>query len=375
MTATDRPEPRIRLSIKGGGDPSFRGPVFEHDSDTAKLYLALYPAGDAGAAAGAIGLSPERAQQELQLLQDMRLIVPQEDRWRGTMPVVNETDGELIQVWAEPIAGVVIHRLDSLYQEVAALSELVEGDPARSTVATFGLIEAARRPFDALREQMKASVPDRGDFGTFSAAVFTYEVPGSGILSGGLLSGHSTVEDDDAENYTYYFHPAPTRRSGIESLHRAFPSTKDRHSEILGMLARIMHSDTASDLKTKFSDGLGISQERHDAFWARLADLHAVAEHQGRMRVIVPTLPLDPWKEYLSLLDDIGEEINETVADAADDLRKRTVRCSFADCYFSDSVSVFFSCLEGMVKQTIGERKWVTLPEEADFSWGALIVT
>ena len=182
MTTTDRPEPRFRLSVVSGAS-TLRGPLFEHDSNTAKLYLALYPAGDTDAAVASIGLSPERAQQELQLLQDMRLIVRKEDHWRGTMPVVSGTDGELIRVWTEPIAEVVSHRLDSLYQEVAALSELVEGDLARSTVTTFGLIEATRRPFDALREQMEASVPDRGDFGTFSAAVFTCEVLGHGILS------------------------------------------------------------------------------------------------------------------------------------------------------------------------------------------------
>ena len=375
MTTTDHPEPRIRFSVKGGGSPAFRGPVFEHDSDTAKLYLAVYSAGNAEAAAASIGLSSERTQQELRLLEDMRLIVPQNGQWRATMPVVNETDRELVRVWAEPIADIVIHRLDCLYQEVAALSELIDGDLARSTVMTIGLIEAGRRPFGSLQKQMKVSAPDRGRFGSFSAAVFTCEVPGHGALGGGLSCGHSI--EDDGESYTYYFHPAQTRRPGIKTFNQTFPSMKERDPGILDMLAHAVrgaHDDITPEMKMTIADELGVSRDRHDEFWVCLADLHAVAEREGHTRVIVPRLPLGPWKEYLSLLDGIGKEIDERITDAADDLRRRAVRCSFADCYFADSVSVFITYLEGMIKHTITERGWITLPDEADFSWGALIV-
>ena len=103
-------------------------------------------------------------------------------------------------------------------------------------------------------------------------------------------------------------------------------------------------------------------------------DLKKKAESDGCMRVAAPTLPLRAWKDGLSLLAEIGDEINETVADAADDLRRRAARCSFADCFFSDSVAASFAYLDGLVKQAIGEREWIEPPDEADFSWGALIV-
>jgi len=154
-------------------------------------------------AAASIGLSPERIEEELRRLQDMRLIVPQEDGWRGTMPVVNESDRELIQIWAQPIVEVVVRRLESLYAEAAALTEGMESEAARNTVMTMWLIEAASRPFDALREQMDVSMPDRGDFGKFNTGLFTFGMPGHSVFSGGLSSSHKSVEDDGVENYLY----------------------------------------------------------------------------------------------------------------------------------------------------------------------------
>ena len=360
MTSIDRPESCIRFSFVNGESMRVRGPLFEHDSDTAKLYLALYPSGNANEAAASIGLSPERAQEELRRLEDMRLIVPQQDGWRGTMPVVSETDRELIQVWGEPIVGVVVRRLESLYAEAAAL-----------TVMIMWLIEAASRPFRALRGQMDVSAPDRGDFGTFSTGAFTFGMPGHEVFSGRFSSSQASPEDEGGENYLYYVHPSQTRRPGIEKLEQAFAT---RPMSILGRLVDVVHDAITDEMRAGIADELEIASERRDELWDRLIDLNAVEERDGRLRVVVPTLPLGPWKECLSLLEEIGEEINETIADAADDLRKRAARCSFADCYFSDSVSVFFAYLEGMAKQAIGVRQWVVLSEEADFSWGSLIV-
>ena len=147
-----------------------------------------------------------------------------------------------------------------------------------------------------------------------------------------------------------------------------------RPISVLGKLARVVRDEVTAEERARLAEELEIADARHDEFWACLADLNAVTEENGRFRVALPTLPLGLWKESLSLLEEIGADIDETVADAADDLRKRAVRCSFADCYFSDSVAACFAYLEGLVKQAIGEREWIALPEEADFSWGALIV-
>jgi hypothetical protein len=117
-------------------------------------------------------------------------------------------------------------------------------------------------------------------------------------------------------------------------------------------------------------EALEIAGGRRDAFWQGLLDLHAVAGGRDPLDVIVPRVPLDAWKGYLNTLEEIAREINDTVVDAAEDLRKHVVRCSFADCYFADSVVAFFTCLEGMVKEAITDRQELSLPEEADFSWG-----
>ena len=147
-----------------------------------------------------------------------------------------------------------------------------------------------------------------------------------------------------------------------------------RPISVLGKLARVVRDEVTAEERARLAEELEIADARHDEFWACLADLNAVTEEDGRFRVVLPTLPLGLWKESLSLLEEIGADIDETVADAVDDLRKRAARCSFADCYFSDSVAACFAYLEGLVKQAIGEREWIALPEEADFSWGALIV-
>lgn len=374
ITDTEKTERRIRHSVKGG-EATFPGPIFAHDSDTAKLYLALYPTAGADAAAST-GLPPECIRQELVRLQNMKLIVPQGDGWRCTMPAVNETDLELIRVWAEPVADVVIRRLDALHREAAALAVQVDGDLAKDTVRTFGLLEAVRRPFSALRERLEASAPDRGTYGSFCAAVFTCDFPGRKRLSGGWSYGYS--DDDGAEVYTYYFHPSHTDRSGTEAFNRAFSLDQKRGPAVLGALRRMapdaLQNGLTDQHKAKITDMLKVATERCDAFWSGLVDLHVTAERGGRTEVIVPTLPLAPWKAYLSRLDRIGEEITETVADAADDLRKRAARCSFADGYFADAVMAFFSCLEGIVQQAIADREPLSFPDEADFSWGALIV-
>ena len=237
---------------------------------------------------------------------------------------------------------------------------------------TMWLLEAASRPFDGLRGQMEVSQPDRGDFGRFNAAAFTFGMPGhGGIFQGASASSHAAAEGEGGENYLYYLHPSQTRRPGIGALEHSF---QVRPISVLGKLARVVRDEVTAEERARFADELEIAAARHDEFWACLADLNAVTEEDGRFRVVLPTLPLGLWKESLSLLEEIGADIDETVADAADDLRKRAARCSFADCYFSDSVAACFAYLEGLVKQTIGEREWIALPEEADFSWGALIV-
>ncbi len=372
MTSASRSGYRFWFMVVHGG-ATFDGPLFGHDSDTGRLYMALYPVGE-GAAAASVGLSPERTQRELSLLQEMRLIIPQGEEWRCTMPLASDTDRELVRVWAESIAEIVIGRLDSLYQEVAALSELVEGDLAKSTVVTVGLMEATKRPFGSLREQMKVSDPDRGRFGKFRVFVFAGHAEDYAGFLGGISCGHPGIPA--GECYTYYFHPKNTERPGVEGLRTLIPTAEvpPVGHTILEKLAPVSRQGITQEAKARIADELAVPKDKQKEFWERLADLHAVSELEGATRVAVPSLPLAPWEEYLALLDGIGQEINETVADAADDLRRRTARCSFADCNFADCVLVFVTYLESLVQHAVSERKWTSFPAEADFSWGALIV-
>lgn len=374
MTTTEPRPTEIRYSATSSPGAR-RGPVFEHDSSTARLYLGLYPAGNAAEAAAAAGLPEEVAERELELLESMHLVVRQDDAWRCTMPVADETDMELMRLWAEPIAQVVIGHLESLYTEAVGLSRHVEGDLARSTVVTVAMAEAARRPFSVLQAQLGSAAPDRGSYGKFSAAVSTCEMPDARVLRGGHTSGHS--ERDGWEMYTYYLQPAGTNRPQVEAFCEAFDLSRAQDAEAREqqetMLHRALTGGITAELCAELADAQQIPPSRRAEFWRRLVDLQAIAERGDRAEIIVPVLPVQAWKEYLDRLDSIGEEIACQVTDAADGLRRRAARCSFADCYFADSVLIFFACATAIVGGAIDERGWICPPEEADLSWGVLI--
>lgn len=374
MTAIEQTATEIRYSTTSGSG-TFRGPVFDHDSATAQLYLSLYPAGDPSEAALAAGLPEESARRELDLLESMHLVVRQDDVWRCTMPVADETDMELMRLWAQPIADVVIPHLESLHREAVVLSQHVEGDKARGTVVAAAMVEAASRPFSALQKQLAGSAPDRGSYGSFSAAMCTCEMPDARVLRGGKTSGHCT--GDGWEMYTYFLHPEGTGRPAVASFLQAFALSQDQDPETRSRLESLLHRAVVGGItpamRGEFTDALRIAPEKQTEFWECLVDLQAIAERGNATEVIVPVIPVQEWQSYLGRLDEIGEEITSQVASAADGLRRRAARCSFADCYFADSVLIFFSCATAMVGTAIDERGWVSPPKEADLSWGALI--
>ena len=237
------------------------------------------------------------------------------------------------------------------------------------------MAEAARRPFSALQNQLGASAPDRGSYGRFSAAVSTCEMPDAKVLRGGHSSGHS--ERDGREMYTYYLHPAGTRRPEVEAFQEAFDlgpaQAAETREQLESMLHRAVGGGITAELRGEFTDALRIPPRRQAEFWQSLVDLQAIAERGDKAEIIVPVVPVRAWKDYLGHLDDIGEEMTSRVTDAADGLRRRAARCSFADCYFADSVLIFLACAASVVGRAIDERGWVSAPQEADLSWGALI--
>jgi len=349
--------------------------VLEWESDMQKLYCALYPAGDAKAAAESAGLSPSAAEEQLRFLEELRFVTPKDEGWRCTVPVVNDADGEMIRIWAKPIAQLVIDRLESLYQEASAVAELVDGDLAKATVTTIGLVEATRRPFGALEKELGTSAPERGKYGTFLSAAFTCSVPAPRELTGGFGCAHSG--DDADEHYAYYFHPCVTKRPGLERLDQDFlpkPEHRPLAEAVLLKLAPFVRATIDEGARTKISDDLDLRGAQQEELWNRLVDLNAVREQQGGPRVALPVVPLEPWQDYLGLIEELKAEVGEHVANAADDLRARTLKCSFADCSFADTILAFFTFLEGLVKAELVARKWIAPPQEADFSWGTLIV-
>jgi hypothetical protein len=85
-------------------------------------------------------------------------------------------------------------------------------------------------------------------------------------------------------------------------------------------------------------------------------------------------VPHDAWQGFLNELDRLGEDIVEAASGGADDLRQRMLRCSFAECSFSDSVGLCIGLAQGLVGEAFHKRGWDRFPDVADFSWGVMFV-
>ena len=358
------------VEVRSSEECTFRGGPFQQDVHAQELYMALYPGGDVAAAARNAKVPPESVHGKVEFLQEMRLIVPHDSAWRCTMPVVNAADAELMRPWAEPIVNALVAGLGPLREQLARLSQLVSGELAQQTVMAVGLLaEAARRPFDAVREQSRASAPERGRFGRFCTAAFTFQPVQQ------ALCGIHMGEWDGAR--CYFLWPTQTRRGGIEQLVRDFQSPPGKapiEDALVDRLARHGLEPLTAQVRSLICDELVIPHDRRAEFWQRLDELHAVAVRDGEMRIALPRIPMAEWSAFTTHLDQLGREIRERVADAADDLRKRAAVSSFADCFFADAVFAFFILLQWMATEEISRRHWVQLPGEADFSWGTLVV-
>jgi hypothetical protein len=125
-------------------------------------------------------------------------------------------------------------------------------------------------------------------------------------------------------------------------------------------------SDRAAEFGLKAAD-VGI-------FLAELERLHAVVKENSTIKLAIPVAPHRVWQPFLDELDHMGERVAAAGADVADDLRKRMVRCSFAECDFSDSVHLCVSFANALVGEEIRRRGWVKFPDRADFAWGIMFV-
>ncbi len=62
------------------------------------------------------------------------------------------------------------------------------------------------------------------------------------------------------------------------------------------------------------------------------------------------------------------------VPKAAEDLRARLARCSFADCNYQDSAALCIGLAVDVLAEAINERGWVRFPPQAGLEWGLAFV-
>jgi RNA polymerase sigma-70 factor (ECF subfamily) len=352
------------------------GPLFPHDSDIARFYLAMYPRGLPDRAAAEAEVTPERAGEIIAFLEERRLIAKQNRVWRCTMPVVSDVDLEVLRPWAEEAAGVVTGQLSDLYAQASDIAQLVEGEQAQQTVLAVALFsEAETLPMRAIHEAMRVSAAERGKFGEYLPAVSTAAKFPTGF-NGHISSGHQ--DTGDGEFRFYYLHPVGTDRGSVQEFMRGYNLSTAGDWGLGGTVFRFLFSLATAPAEEDEVAGrvaaCGIDTDDPQAFVRGLARLRAIRRVGDRFQAAIPVVPMEPWVEYMQRLTAMGEQVAQTVGDNADELRSRVMRCSFAECNLADAVVACIMYLRGLIGDEIRRRGWVKLPDRADFSWGCLLV-
>jgi len=380
-TAKKTGKPPIVRTMSGGDSRAARHDLlFEHDSRTARFYMELYPVGDAQGAARTLGMGDKDRDSELAWLQARKLIAPEGDRWRCTMPVMNEKDLEIIRPWAQEVTAPVTAALDDLYGQLSVIAEQADPASARDTAIAAGLYaEAARRPFRLIAEAMRTSDVDRGDFGKRSVAAVSAQEGWPKGYSGGMNTGEWTSDQFPEVRRHYFLRPLGTDRSDLARFARSVGEEMEVMEPVAGrgvtgFLCSLNYDPISAESVGDRAVEFGLQVGDVGTFLADLEQLHAVTRHNGSIELSVPVVPYAMWQPFLRDLDRIGGRIVGAVSNAADDLRGRMVRCSFTDCNFSDSVELCMTLAGDLVGEVIGKRGWVTFPGKADFSWGLMFV-
>ncbi|UCC67650.1 MAG: sigma-70 family RNA polymerase sigma factor, partial [Armatimonadota bacterium] len=372
-------QPAITRTMSGGGSTAARTDLlFEHDSRTARFYLQLYPIGEARKAARALGMTEKQSAAELAWLQARKLVAPEGKSWRCTMPVMSDRDLEIIRPWAEEVAAPVTDRLDDLHRALSEIAEEAASGPARDTVLAVGLYaEVARRPFMAITRAMETSVPDRGEFGERTVAAVSAQT-GWPEGYGGLIQIGDWHSDQFLGVRRYYFlWPHGTDRSDLNSFCHSVGQgmiDSDPKTGLVGLLCSLGYDPISIDALTGRAADFGLKLTDADSFLSGIERLRAVTKQKDRIQLAIPVAPHTAWQPFLDELDSLSERTAAAVADAAEDLRQRMLRCSFAECSFADSVGLCMELAHKLVSYSIRERDWVRFPGRADFSWGVMFV-
>jgi len=369
----------IGRTMSGGDARAARQDLlFEHDSRTARFYVELYPIGDAGKAGRTLGMSEAEREAELSWLDARKFVARKGDLWRCTMPVMNDSDLEIVRPWAEQVTAPVTAALDDLYARLAAIAGETRPACAKDTVIAAGLYaEAARRPFNKIMGALETSVIDRGEFGKRNVAAVSAEAHWPKGYSGGIDTAEWTSDKGPEVRRHYFLWPSGTDRSDLAKL----GASLGEHMEgpvagrgLMGFLCSLSYDPISVQAVGSRAGEFGLKLGDVDRFVADLEQLGGIVRQNGQIELAIPVVPRTAWQPFLDELDQIGGRIVSALADAAGDLRERMTRCSFAECDFSDSVGLCMGLAQDLVGQAISKHEWVEFPDKADCSWGIMFV-
>jgi len=105
-----------------------------------------------------------------------------------------------------------------------------------------------------------------------------------------------------------------------------------------------------------------------------LADLSAIKLGGDCVALALPAVSWADWSPLVEQTEALSDRIAEALADSADELRSRILRCSFAQGSFADAVMVAITLTAALVCEAVMDRGWLTFPAQAAFEWGCLLV-
>ena len=373
----DRP---IAVTMSSGASSSARDDLlFEHDSRTARFYVELYPMGDANKAARTLGMTEAERDAELAWLDARKFLARKGDLWRCTMPVMNDKDLTVIRPWAAEAAAPVTAALDDLYATLTAIAGEMLPARAKDTVIAVGLYaEAARRPFSVITGAMQTSLTDRGDFGERSVAAVAADADWPAGYGGGINTGEWTSDQGPEVRRHYFLWPRGTDRSDLVRFAASLGQDMGRHVAgrgLMGFLCSLSYDPISVEAVGDRAAQFDLKVADVDHFLAGLEQCHGILRQNGQVRLAMPVARHAAWQPFVDALVEIGKRTVAAVADAAGDLRDRMLRCSFAECDFSDSVGLCIALAENLVADAIRKRGWVEFPDKADFAWGVMFVS
>ncbi len=352
--------------------------MFGHDSRTAHVYMGLYPLGEDDRVAQALALSRAEVDAELAWLAARKLIAKENGRWRCVMPVMLDRDLAIIRPWAQQAVAPILAKLDNLHRELLGIAGDRPENARAQTIVAAGLYDVtAMRSFWGLMEKLAPASPDHGEWGKPAVAAAAVREGWPEGYNGHRQSSDSHTDERGAR-YAYFLWPHGVDRAAMAALLESIGEdvrALDPEEGLLRFLVSLKRGPVSHQEAASRAAESGVRATDVDGLLSELLDLGALRAQNGQLALAVPHVAVKDWQPFVDEVDAIGAQVTGAVADAADDLRARLVRCSFADCDFTESVYLCVCLAAELVSEAIRKREWVRFPELADFSWGVLLVS